>query len=58
MPAKLALYVWEKAKPDLAEFVKQTQHGIYLKEIGMAEDIGGVWSSINTRCCRSTAMVR
>jgi 2-phosphosulfolactate phosphatase len=38
--AKLALYVWEKARPDLEEFVKQTQHGQYLKEIGMAEDIG------------------
>ena len=38
--AKLALYVWEKAGPDLEGFVKQTQHGRYLQEIGMAEDIG------------------
>jgi 2-phosphosulfolactate phosphatase len=38
--AKLAQYVWEKASPNLEEFVKQTQHGRYLKEIGMEEDIG------------------
>jgi 2-phosphosulfolactate phosphatase len=38
--AELAQYVWEKAGPSLEDFVKQTQHGRYLKEIGMAEDIG------------------
>jgi 2-phosphosulfolactate phosphatase len=38
--AKLALYVYEKAAPDLAGFVNQTQHGHYLQEIGMGEDIG------------------
>jgi 2-phosphosulfolactate phosphatase len=38
--AKLALYVWEKASPNLEDFVKQTQHGRYLKEIEMEEDIG------------------
>jgi 2-phosphosulfolactate phosphatase len=38
--AKLACYVWEKAKADLEGFIKQTQHGRYLTEIGMEEDIG------------------
>jgi Phosphosulfolactate phosphohydrolase and related enzymes len=38
--AKLALYVWEKAEPDLEGFIEQTRHGQYLQEIGMGEDIG------------------
>jgi 2-phosphosulfolactate phosphatase len=37
--AKLAQYVWEKASPDLEGFIRQTQHGRYLIELGMEEDI-------------------
>ncbi|HBF36033.1 MAG TPA: 2-phosphosulfolactate phosphatase, partial [Firmicutes bacterium] len=37
--AKLAQYVWEKAGVNLEEFIKQTQHGRYLKEIGLEQDI-------------------
>lgn len=38
--AKLARFVWEKAQADVEGFIKQTQHGRYLAEIGMKEDIG------------------
>jgi 2-phosphosulfolactate phosphatase len=37
--AKLAQYVWEKAAPNPEQFIKQTQHGRYLSEIGMEHDI-------------------
>ena len=37
--AKMASYVWEKAAPDLAEFIRGTEHGRYLSEIGLAGDI-------------------
>lgn len=37
--AKLALYVYEKAANKLEAFLKETQHGRYLQEIGLEKDI-------------------
>lgn len=37
--AKLAYFVWEKAAPDLEAFIRQTEHGRYLSEIGLGGDI-------------------
>ncbi len=37
--AKVAKYVWENAMHNLDAFIRNTKHGRYLAEIGMAEDI-------------------
>jgi phosphosulfolactate phosphohydrolase-like enzyme len=37
--AKLAQYIWDKAAPNPESFISQTQHGCYLREIGMEHDI-------------------
>ncbi len=37
--AKIAYFVYEKAGKKLEQFIKQTQHGRYLTEIGMESDI-------------------
>lgn len=37
--ARLALYVWQQASPNLEKYIQETQHGQYLMEIGMEKDI-------------------
>ena len=46
--AKLAHYVWEKAGAGLEDFLKQTQHGRRLMEIGMERDIH---ECVALNCC-------